>query len=73
MHILIRKEHVLAPMCQALSHVLSLITATIARKSTVKCEIWAFLGGRVGRNPPSRAGDTNLVPGPGRPHLPQSG
>lgn len=49
-----------------------LITSTTARKSTVKYEIWDILGGRVDKNPPSSAGDTSLVPGLGRFHLPQT-
>ena len=49
-----------------------LITATTARKSTVKYEIWDILGGRADKNPPSSAGDTSLVPGLGRFHLPQT-
>ena len=29
-------------------------------------------GGSVDKNLPARAGDTGLIPGPGRPHRPQS-
>ena len=31
-----------------------------------------FPGGTVVKNPPARAGDTGLSPGPGRSHMPQS-
>ena len=29
-----------------------------------------FLGGSVVKNPPANAGDTGLIPGPGRFHMP---
>ena len=31
-----------------------------------------FPGGAVVKNPPASAGDTGLIPGPGRSHMPQS-
>ena len=31
---------------------------------------WDFLGGLVVRNPPANAGDTGLIPGLGRSHMP---
>ena len=31
-----------------------------------------FPGGAVVKNPPSNAGDTGLIPGPGRSHMPRS-
>ena len=31
-----------------------------------------FLGDLVVKNPPANAGDTGSIPGPGRPHMPQS-
>ena len=31
-----------------------------------------FPGGAVVENPPANAGDTGSIPGPGRPHMPQS-
>ena len=31
-----------------------------------------FLGGPVVKNPPANAGDTGLIPGPGRFHMPVS-
>ena len=31
-----------------------------------------FPGGAVVKNPPANAGDTGLVPGPGRSHVPRS-
>ena len=31
-----------------------------------------FPGGTVVKNPPANAGDTGLIPGPGRSHMPQS-
>ena len=31
-----------------------------------------FPGGAVVKNPPANAGDTSLIPGPGRSHMPQS-
>ena len=33
---------------------------------------WDFPGGPVVKNPPANAGDTGLVPDPGRPHMPWS-
>ena len=31
-----------------------------------------FPGGEVDKNQPTNSGDTSLIPGPGRVHLPQS-
>ena len=31
-----------------------------------------FPGGPVVKNPPCNASDTSSIPGPGRPHMPQS-
>ena len=31
-----------------------------------------FLGGAVVKKPPASAGDTGLIPGPGRSHMPRS-
>ena len=31
-----------------------------------------FPGGAVVKNPPTNAGDTGSIPGPGRPHMPRS-
>ena len=31
-----------------------------------------FPDGAVVKNPPANAGDTGLIPGPGRSHMPQS-
>ena len=31
-----------------------------------------FPGGAMVKNPPANAGDTDLIPGPGRSHMPQS-
>ena len=31
-----------------------------------------FPGGSVVKNPPANAGDTGLIPGPGRSHMPRS-
>ena len=31
-----------------------------------------FAGGAVVENPPANAGDTGLIPGPGRSHMPRS-
>ena len=31
-----------------------------------------FPGGTVAKNPPANAGDTGLIPGPGRSHKPHS-
>ena len=33
---------------------------------------WDFPGGAVVKNPPANAGDTGLLPGPGRSHMPRS-
>ena len=31
-----------------------------------------FPGGAVVKNPPANAGDTGLIPGPGRSHMPRN-
>ena len=31
--------------------------------------LWDFPGGTVVKNPPASAGDTGLIPGPGRSHV----
>ena len=36
-----------------------------------KREMWGFPGSPVVKNPPAKAGDTDLVPGRGRYHMPQ--
>ena len=36
-----------------------------------KKEMWGFPGSPVVKNPPAKAGDTDLVPGWGRYHMPQ--
>ena len=56
-------------------------------RSTDKCYTWmnlenmqikkkarqkGFPSGAVVKNPPANAGDTDLTPGPGRSHMPQS-
>ena len=33
---------------------------------------WDFPGGTVNRNPPVHEGDTHLIPGLGRTHMPKS-
>ena len=33
---------------------------------------WDFPGGAVVMSPPASAGNTGLIPGPGRSHMPQS-
>ena len=33
---------------------------------------WEFPGGAVVKNPPANAGDTGLISGPGRSHMPWS-
>ena len=33
---------------------------------------WDFPGGPVVMNPPANAGDTGLIPGPGRSHMPRN-
>ena len=53
-----------------------------ALKSTSKIEQWSehyqkskgrdFPGGAMVKNPPANAGDTGLIPGPGRSHMPRS-
>ena len=30
---------------------------------------WGFPGGAVVKNPPANAGDTGLIPGPGKSHM----
>ena len=37
-----------------------------------KINIRDFPGGAVVKNPPTNAGDTGLIPGPGRSHMPWS-
>ena len=39
-------------------------------KLTHQCGMKGFPGGSVVKNPPANAGDTGLVPGPGRYHRP---
>ena len=39
---------------------------------TQKDESLGFPGGTVVKNPPANAGDTGLIPGPGRSHMPRS-
>jgi len=41
-------------------------------KSVSKVDILVFLGGPVVKNLPANAGDTCLIPGPGRPRRLQS-
>ena len=39
---------------------------------TLKCNaVRDFPGGTVVKNPPTNAGDTGSVPGPGRSHMPR--
>ena len=33
---------------------------------------WDFPGGAVVKNPSANAGDTGLIPGPGKSHMPRS-
>ena len=39
---------------------------------TLKHKDLAFLGGAVVKNLPASSGDTGLIPGPGRSHMPWS-
>ena len=39
---------------------------------TTEIKRWDFPGGAVVKNPPANAGDTGLIPGPGRSHMPWS-
>ena len=41
-------------------------------KLNIKDQRRGFPGDAVVKNPPANAGDTNLTPGPGRPHMPRS-
>ena len=41
-------------------------------KSFLKISGEDFPGGTVVKNPPANAGDTGLIPGPGRSHMPRS-
>ena len=36
------------------------------------CGAWDFPGSTVVKNPPANAGDTRLIPGPARSHMPRS-
>ena len=47
------------------------ITATETTKN-IKKVFYDFPGDTVDKNPPANAGDTGLIPGPGRFHMPQS-
>ena len=38
----------------------------------MKTTLWDVPGGTVGENPTANAGDTGLIPGLGRSHLPRS-
>ena len=40
-------------------------------KLVLKYTWWGFPGGSVIKSPPSNAGDTGSIPGPGRSHMPQ--
>ena len=42
------------------------------KKEKKKETQWDFRGGVVVKNTPANAGDTSLIPGPGRSHMPQS-
>ena len=41
-------------------------------KGEIKTKWRDFPGGTVAKNPPANAGDTGLIPGPGRSHMPWS-
>ena len=41
-------------------------------KSPTRKNVQYFPGGTVNKNPPASAGDTGLIPGPGRFHVPWS-
>ena len=45
---------------------------TISKGLEFELRIGGFPGGAVVKNPPAKAGDTGLSPGPGRSHTPQS-
>ena len=45
------------------------ISSVTIKKKTAK---WCFPDGTVIKNPPANAGDTGLIPGPGRSHMLQS-
>ena len=47
-----------------------LLKTSLTCNQNSKC--WDFPGGAVVKNPPANAGDTGLIPGPGRSHMPQS-
>ena len=56
-----------------LSCLVSLLSPqTLGSKETVKKRDQGFPGGAVVKNPPAKAGDTGLSPGPGRSHMPRS-
>ena len=44
----------------------------VLKLSEHKNHLGDFPGGTVVKNPPANAGDTGLIPGPGRSHMPQS-
>ena len=49
------------------------VNTTSGVKTQIKLDNWQdFPGGIVDRSPPANAGDTGLIPGPGRFHMPQS-
>ena len=35
----------------------------------IRMTFWDFPGGSLVKNPPANAGDTGLIPGPGRSHI----
>ena len=41
-------------------------------KRLPKYSAWGFPGGSMAKNPPAHAGDLDLIPDPGRSHMPWS-
>ena len=60
---------------QPLQQYLGQIRLSINTVEWIDLEInvpWDFPGGAVVKNPPANAGDTGLISGPGRSHMPWS-
>ena len=47
-------------------------TSNIHGLEDLRGQYWDFPGGAVVKTPPANSGDTGLIPGPGRSHMPQS-
>ena len=74
LHRCTRKPHLLIYCLNTLSKLPSTVRLTSYRQQVLfgfssKFHIGDFPGGPVVKNPPANAGDTSLIPGPGRSHM----